>query len=525
MRNRLVSLYIAVTLCFMALMIKIIDINNSLYSEASSSQHTKTISIGSTRGKIYDRNLCLLVDDTERLVAAVTPSAAAFDLLTQSLSAEQAQEKISSGKPFTVEVDTEISTELIRTFSVPIRYSSAGTAAHLVGYLDSTGQNGLYGIEKAYNGYLRDNGGSLSVSFEVDATGRAMVGLDKTINDDNFNSKAGVVLTVDKEIQLAVEAALKNSKIKSGCALVMHVDTGEIYALASLPTYDQNNVAESLSAENSPLVNKALQCYSAGSVFKPVVAAAALESGIKKSFSYECNGSVTIGDVTFRCYMGKSHGKQTMTDALENSCNTYFINLLEQIDSDYLLAVCRTLGFSSSTEIADSIIGAKGSLPDNSDLIYPGERANFSFGQGKLLVTPIQMLGAYHALATGNYIKPTVIRGTANSSGLMTTEPQAQVRKIFSDKTVTAIREMLSSVVENGNANKAKSELVGLAGKTGTAQSGIYKNGTEVCRTWFAGFFPASNPHYIVVILNEDGESGSSDCAPIFKEICESIIK
>ncbi|MCM1545127.1 MAG: penicillin-binding transpeptidase domain-containing protein, partial [Ruminococcus sp.] len=240
--------------------------------------------------------------------------------------------------------------------------------------------------------------------------------------------------------------------------------------------------------------------------------------------SYECKGSVKIGDVTFKCYSDKAHGKETMTEALENSCNTYFINLLEQIDADYLLALCRSLGFSSSTEIADSIIAAKGALPQNKDLLYPGERANFSFGQGKLLATPIQMLSAYHALATGNYVCPTVIYGTANADGLIKTQSNPQTRKIFTAKTVKTMREMLSSVVENGNAQKAQSELMKLAGKTGTAQSGIYKNKIEVCRTWFSGFFPAENPHYIVIILNEDGESGSTDCAPVFKKICEGIV-
>ncbi|MCM1363931.1 MAG: penicillin-binding protein 2 [Faecalibacterium sp.] len=524
MRSRIAALYIAITFCFMGLILKIIDINNTMYSDAAKSAHTKTIDIGSSRGKIYDRNLNLLVDETERLIAAVTPSSAAFTLLSEKYGEEEAQEKISSGKPLALETDREYNSELIRTFSIPIRYNQNGLAVHLVGYLDSTGQNGLSGIEKAYNEYLKQNSGTLSVSFEVDATGRALIGLDKVINDNNFNSKAGVVLSIDKNIQRTVESALSESKIKSGCALVMHVDTGEIHAMASVPTYSQSNVAQSLNEENSPLINKSLQSYSVGSIFKPLVAAAALESGISKDFTYECKGSVTVGDVTFKCYSDKKHGKENMTQALENSCNTYFINLLEQIDADYLLEVCRSLGFSSTTEIAQSIIAAKGTLPQNSDLLYPGERANLSFGQGKLLATPIQMLIAYHALATGNYVKPTVIYGMANSSGLVKTESSPQTRKIFSDKTVTAIREMLSSVVENGNAKKAKSSVVKLAGKTGTAQSGIYQDGTEICRTWFAGFYPADNPHYIVVILNENGESGSSDCAPIFKKICEGIV-
>ncbi|MCM1545251.1 MAG: hypothetical protein NC110_08130, partial [Ruminococcus sp.] len=97
MRNRIAALYIAVTLCFMGLMIKIIDINNDLYSDAANSQHMKTIQIGTSRGKIYDRNLNLLVDETERLIAAVTPSTAAFDLLSEKYGEVDAKEKIADG--------------------------------------------------------------------------------------------------------------------------------------------------------------------------------------------------------------------------------------------------------------------------------------------------------------------------------------------------------------------------------------------------------------------------------------------
>lgn len=522
MRKRAVTLYIVICVCFMALTLRIIEINTRMYSDASQSQQTKTIEIGTSRGKIYDRNLELLVDTKERLIAAVTPAKSVAEISEFTLSTQEIEEKLESAKPFSAEVTSEINNELIRTFSVPVRYSDS-CACHLVGYLDSTNQNGLSGIEKAYNSYLKENSGSLSVSFEVDAYDRALVGLDKIINDNNYCSKAGVVLTIDRNIQQIVENALQNSTVKSGCAAVMHIDSGEIYASASVPVYDRNDVAKSLNEDNSPLVNKLLQSYCVGSVFKPIIAAAALESGISEETVFECTGSVTVGDTVFKCYDEKAHGKQTMTEALQNSCNTYFINLINEMNTDYLLSICRSLGFSSETEIADGITAAKGLLPQNSELKNAGEKANFSFGQGTLLATPVQMLAAYHALASGNYIKPTVIKGTVDSSLLLKEKEQNQSNKIFSDETVIKMRCMLSDVVESGNASKAKSDLMMLAGKTGTAQSGIFENSKEICRTWFVGFFPANNPHYVVVILNEDGTSGSSDCAPVFKEICEGI--
>lgn len=493
----------------------------SLISGAANSQHSKTIEIGSSRGKIYDRNLNLITDQQQKLVAAVTSGATA-DLSVFKGERDEIQKLLESEKPFCAEVAKEINNELIRSFSVPIRYSDT-FACHVTGYLDSTKENGLSGIEKGYNSFLKENSGKLSVSFEVDASGRALIGLDKTINDNNFSSKAGVVLTLKNSVQKIAEEALGNSSIESGCAVVMHIDSGEIYALASVPTYDRNDVSQSLNQRNSPLVNKALQTYSVGSVFKPIVAAAALESSILKDYTYECTGKITVGDTTFTCFNDIAHGKENMTQALENSCNTYFINLINEIDSDYLLYVCRSLGFESEIKLASSITAKKGILPTNDELKLSGEKANFSFGQGKLLASPVQILSAYHALANGNKVTPTLLYGFANEKGLVKTEESGQTQKIFSDETVLQIRQMLSSVVENGNAQNAKSSLVSLAGKTGTAQSGIYQDGKEINRTWFAGFFPSQNPHYIVVVLCENGSGGNYDCAPVFKEICERI--
>ncbi|MBQ8028966.1 MAG: penicillin-binding protein 2 [Clostridia bacterium] len=522
MKNRLVTVSVAVTTLFLLLMMKIININMSMISQAARSQQTKTVEIGSSRGKIYDRNLRLITDRENRLIAAVTPSPSAAELPAVSLSKEELLEKIESGKPFSLELKEEVNTELVRTFSVPVRYSGS-FACHITGYLDKAETNGLSGVEKAYNTYLKENGGKLSVKFEVDAHGRALAGLDKTVVDNNFSSKAGVVLTIDSVIQEITEAALEKSKIRSGAAIVMHIDTGEIYSLASIPVFNRNDVSENLSEDNSPLVNKALQSYSVGSVFKPLVAACALENAISESLVYNCKGKIKVGDTVFRCFEGTAHKKINMTEALEKSCNCYFINLMEKIDRDYLLYICRLLGIESETEIAENICGTKGVLPSNDNLASAGERANLSFGQGRLLMSPLHVLSVYHALATGNAVTPTIFYGYANSNGLVKTKENAVATKVFSDNTVLKMRKMLSSVVENGNASNAKSEILSLAGKTGTAQSGIFEKGKEICRTWFAGFYPSDNPHYIVVVLCENGSGGNTDCAGVFREICEEI--
>lgn len=523
MRKRAVCLFSLFSLCLLLLTVRIIAISARDYSAAAQSAGRKTIELGSSRGKIYDRALNPLVDCESRLVAVFTPGVETKKTLEELFGAERAKEIVESGRPFSAEVKKRINNEYIRTFEIPVRYNSP-LACQLVGYVDPESGNGISGIEKGYNDYLKENGGKLSVSFEVDAAGRVLQGLDKEIRDENFSSKAGVVLTVDGRIQKLTEEALEKSSITSGCAVVMHVLTGEILAMANKPTFDRNNLAAALKSKLSPFVNKTLEAYSAGSVFKSIIAAYALESGIDEKTKFTCKGSCRVGDTVFTCYNEKAHGEQTMKQALCNSCNTYFVNLIERLDTDGLLLFCRNLGFERQTKLAENVVGARGCLPESELLRLPGERANFSFGQGRLSVTPVQLAAAYNAIATGYYSEPTAVYGLANEDGLVKKAPSGEKRRVLSDNTVRKMKKLLLAVVSEGNAKKAKSRLLKLCGKTGTAQSGIFEDGREICRTWFAGFFPAENPHYIIVVMNEDGEGGSVECAPVFRKIAENIV-
>lgn len=509
--------------CFMALLLKIVDINKENYSSVTRNQSTKTLTVGEKRGTIYDRNYVPLTNSEKRLIAAVTPTVQSAEYLKPYFSGEELTERINGGYPFLCTVSEEIINDHIYTFSVPVRYGETALAPHIIGYLDSEGK-GISGIEKAYNQYLTENSGRLTVSFRVDAVGRVLAGLDKTVTDSNFSSGAGVVLALDSSVQIIAESALRESRIESGAVLVMRVGTGELLAVASVPEFHPERVGESLGKDNSPLVNKAFCAYSVGSVFKGVVAAFALEEGISPDEIYACTGEITVGDTTFRCFNGKAHGETDMTSALENSCNTYFINLSQRLSAEKLLSLCKRLGLGMSDTLAPSMVTSSGILPKAESFKLKGNFANFSFGQGDFSATPLQLASVYHALATGDRVAPVLVRGLTNYEGLMTQTGRTQTEKIFSESTVKQMRKMLSSVVSDGLADKAKSELVSLAGKTGTAQSGIYENGKEVCRTWFTGFFPAHNPSYIVVVLNEDGEGGNVDCAPVFKKICEGIV-
>ncbi|MBQ7598066.1 MAG: penicillin-binding protein 2 [Clostridia bacterium] len=510
MEKRIIALFSAVCILLGALLWRTMDVGQKQETQVLQRTNTRVLTVGTSRGVIYDRNLQPLAPSDERLIAAAAPCEAAMQTMTALFGKDAAKQMLLRGAPCLAKAAQQVETPFVRTFSVPVRRGDSALAAHLIGTLD--GENhGSGGIEKAFDALLRRYSGSLSVRFSVDAAGRVLPGEAKEILDANFNSKGGVALTIDSEMQRVTEAALQNSRIQSGCAVIMDVQTGEIRAMASVPSFDTEAANPSLS----PFTNKALGAYSVGSVFKPLLAAFALEHGVKRSFSYTCTGTCQIGETQFQCFGKKAHGKQTMKEALENSCNTYFIRLMQKIDETAFLSFCETLGFSRPLPLCDGLFCSKGSLPAARDLLLPGERANFAFGQGRLLASPVQLLSVYQLLATGLQTPPTVLCGTVDEHGALQREtPFAPVRRLKE----TTVRQMQALLAASAKA----AGTVG-AGKTGTAQSGIFADEKEVCRTWFAGFFPAKMPRYAVVILNENGVSGAADCAPVFGEICRAL--
>ena len=500
----------------MVLLGRIYFIAQTDYTKVSTRQSTRTVTVGEKRGEIFDRNFTPLVNAQKKLLAVVTPCVASYEYLKGKADDAYLREKIKNGSPFIIEIEEEISTEFIRTFEVTDRYTADPLAVHIIGYTDYSGKIGLTGIESSFDNYLSKNSGKLTVSFQVDAVGRVLAGMDKYINDENFTSQAGVVLTIDKEIQQITEKALTESKIRSGSAIVMSAHSGDILALASVPEYDPKNVADSLAAENSPFVNKALMSYSVGSIFKPVVAACALENGISPLLEYECKGEIKVGDKIFKCYNNKCHGKINMTEALTVSCNTYFINLIMKVDLDLLMKLCTDMGLGQNITLASKIKSSAGTLPTKKSLEIKGNLANFAFGQGDFSATPLQIVSVYHTLSTGNAVAPKLVFGLTNYMGLMTKEPSLPQRKVLSDKTVLNLKNMLSAVGESYSLENS-------AGKTGTAQSGIYTDEKETLRTWLAGYYPSENPRYIIVIMNENGSSGTADCVPVFRSLVKGI--
>jgi Cell division protein FtsI/penicillin-binding protein 2 len=498
------------------------------YTEASKNNGEYRLTLARTRGKIYDRNGTALAGGATCCKALIVPSSYVSAELMKSLSRENYQsilDNLNGSHPFLAVVpDGGCECEGVTVYRVPQRYNDHSLAVHLVGWYD--GNQGKSGIERAYDSWLSDAQGELSVTCRVSASGKSLAGSSRVITDTTGHSNQGVMLTIDANIQNIVEMSAAGH-IERGAVVVVDAATGEILAMASFPGYNRNDIASYLNDERSPLINRAVAQYNAGSVFKPVVAAAALENGFDPEELYECTGKEEIGNITMGCIRHTAHGSETLRDAISKSCNTYFINMARKTGGSAIVEMAKSLGFSQATKLGDRYRSSGGHLPDEELLKNPAELANLSFGQGSLTVTPVQVAGMTAAIARGgNYIEPYVVLGLTDENKKIITQPYSPERhQAMSRETASVLGACMRVAVLEGTAKGGASDKVTSAAKTGTAETGIIRNGRNVNQAWYAGFFPYENPRYVCVVLCEDGSSGGASAGPVFREIAEKLIR
>ncbi len=505
-------------------------ISSGDYLRAGSVRSTYTLKLNSGRGLIYDRNGKRLVEDEIKLVAAVRPNADNIDQLCRILpdQADQIRKMAESGKPFLVTLEQSIKTDIqdVTVFQVPCRYGRDGNEfflPHIIGYTDGSGR-GVTGIEAAYDELL--NGQAvLSISYINDAYGRLIVGAAPEIVN-NTDAKQGVQLTIDKQVQQITARAAKEKGLTSGAVLVLSVPDNEILASVSLPDFNPYNVAASLYQTGSPLLNKTLSPYSTGSVFKLVVAAAALDNGISADLTFNCTGEIAVGDVVFHCHRKEGHGLLNMSNAIAQSCNVYFIELAKKIGWEKLLDYAKRLGLGSKEQLASTIVAQSGTLPRVSTLKLPAGLANFAFGQGELTATPLQIACLVSCIAGGGVLyKPSLVEGIVQADGSLSEMTKAGGIQVITKSSAAKVADFMRNAMETGTGKSAMPSTGGAGGKTATAETGILVEGREINRAWFAGFYPSQNPRYAIVVMSEDGISGSETAGPVFKAICEGLAR
>ena len=529
MKKRARVLFTLLLFILSGVVLQVYRLSDAYLSQAADQQGSVTVKVANSRGTIYDARLRPLTNAGEEYRLSVTPSPEAIAALSGMLDEEQlaaVSERLQSGKPAVVtlpEIPANLEGSLL--FKVPVRYGGRLLAPHLLGYMDGDGLHGLTGVELAFDEYLNSCGGQASVTYSVDAMGKPLQGIAPQVVNTLADAKAGVVLTIDQDIQKIAEEAAKRYMTK-GAVVVMEPATGRIAAMVSLPDFQPGTVADSLDAADSPLLNRALCNYNLGSVFKITSAAAALEKGIPISTAFPCNGSVTIGNVTFHCHNRLGHGTLNMQDGFAQSCNPYFIQLMQQAGGSALLGMASNLGFDRSLILVDGLKTARATLPTAEELLSPAAVGNLAFGQGSLLGTPVHVAQMVAAVVNGGkIIRPTILKGYCDKEGRLSEETIEPEQTVFSKQTAQTLKDLMIYAVKEGTGASAQPTVsAGAAGgKTGTAETGWKSENKAVVQSWFGGFYPAENPKYVIAVIAEDSDNTKGKSSPVFKKICEDI--
>ena len=399
--RRLAAVYAALLAGFAVVLCRLyLAASNTGYAARAAGQSAVTLRLPARRGNFYDCDGLPLTGLDETWYALCLPGESSYvrlyDAATAAGQAELYQRR-NAASPFLLEVTQDVASLGVYTYPAARRYCAVPLCQHLIGYLDGEGR-GVSGLEAALDEVLAGSGGQDTVTCTVTGQGRLVEGTGPVYTPAAFDG-AGVQLTISRPIQRAAEAVAAET-MTSGCILVLDVDTAQVRASVSLPGYDPGNVSASLDDAGSPLLDRTLAAYAVGSVFKPVLAAAALEAGLD-GLTVECPGYTVVDGQVFRCASGTAHGTVDLAAALEKSCNGYFIRLGQALGAEAVLEASRQLGFGRRVRVAGSLQSAAGVLPELDTLSASGQLANFSFGQGQLLATPLQVAAMMNTIAAG----------------------------------------------------------------------------------------------------------------------------
>ena len=570
-------------------------LQGSAYAQQSEQNRVRIVTTAAPRGRILDRNGVPLVTNRGTMAVVVAPSAAKNPALLNRLSAilsipvADILAKVSTVKesaltPRTVAIDVpmpavayieehassfpgvEVAVQAVR------EYPRGSLAAHVLGYTGEASEDelnapgstlvpgdivGKAGAEAQFEGVLQGDRGTRSL--EVDAMGRP----HRVI--DNVAPVAGgdVKLTIDSKVQKIAESALaqamidahkaKFPKAHAGAAVAVDVTTGEVLAMASLPTYDPSaflggvpqKTWTKLTDKNSEyqLTNRVIQAqYPAASTFKAMTGLAGLEEGvITPSTTFVCRGKWTdMGKQWPKwCWNHGGHGAEVFATAIRDSCDVYFYNVaykFYKMGGERLQKFARRFGFGADSGV-DLPGEASGRVPDakwkssynanypEMQQWLPGDTVNLGIGQGDLLVTPMQLVDAYAGIANGgDVMKPHVLKAVLGADGKPVgdkAKPEVAFHTNVSQANLARMRHALALVTQPGGtaAGAFRGFPIAVAGKSGTAQ--VYGKDDLA---WFVGFAPASNPKYCVAVVVEQGGHGGSVAGPAARQILAALL-
>lgn len=496
----------------------------------------KTKALKEKVAKAFSNIFELDYEDTLKKVSSDSKS-------TQTIAKKQEKDKIDKLKTWMKENDVYSGINIDEDTKRYYPYNNL--ASNLIGFCGTDNQ-GLEGIEAKWDSVLTGTPGKIVSS--QDAVQDLIPDEKQTyIAAQNGND---ITLTIDANIQSIAEKYLKQACEENKCedggnVIIMNPNTGDILAMATYPDYNLNTPFtptsiskkewDKLSAtEQSNQLqgiwnNRAItSTYEPGSVFKIVTAAAGLEENVvssDKAGTFDCIGYQKVADTKIYCSEKTGHGKQTLRDALKNSCNPAFMQLGKKLGASTLYRYYNAFGFFNTTNFA-SIGERAGYFWDLKD-VGEVELATMSFGQ-RFRITPLQMVTAVAAVANdGVLMQPRIVKSITNTdTGAVTTVDPVSVRQVISKETSEKLIDMLESVVQDGTGKYAQVKGYSIAGKTGTSEIDTVKNKNYVAS--FAAIAPTESPEVVVLVTlykpRGTNRSGSKVAAPVVAQILKEVL-
>jgi penicillin-binding protein 2 len=560
------------------------------YEERAANNRLRELEVLPLRGLIYDRNGTPLVQNVPNYTAVVTPAdlpderkEEVFASLAEVLKmpSEEITQMVAEkgGNPYEAvvikdELDREtalILKELTPTLpGVELRvearrlYPSADLTSHIVGYVGRISEEeyaslrprgyilndqvGKTGIESDYESVLRGKAGKELA--EVDATGRQLDVLDARAAQPGQS----VYLTIDLELQRKATEALQQymGSSENATAVVMDVHSGEILAMVSLPSFDNNLFSRAISQQElddllsqpgKPLVNHAIaEMYAPGSTFKTITGLAALQEGVATTGTViTSKGYITVENeydpnVVYYFRDWAALGPMDFYRGIAMSSDVYFYYLaggkadegFRGLGADRLAQYARAFGLGQVTGV-DLPGESPGIVPDSrwkeenwGETWYVGDTYSFGIGQGYLAVTPLQLVNAAAAIANGGeLLRPRLVREIRDDHGntVAALGPEIRSRVPVNADYLAVMAEAMRQSADYGVANSVAVPGLAIAGKTGTAEFGEqHADGKYDTHGWFVGFAPYDDPEIAVAVFVQRG-GGFQNAAPVARQI------
>jgi penicillin-binding protein 2 len=591
LRRRARLLYLVLAVAFLGLISRLVFlqlVQGERYTFLSENNRIRIKRVPGTRGMIFDRQGQLLVDSRPSFDLIFVPEdsespEATLRLLARYLRRDEGEilktfeenksraafDELVIGRDIEWSEIVAVEAHQLDLPGVSLRarprrsYADGPMAAHVLGYLGEINQKqlkilkeqgyvigdeiGQYGLERRWEELLRGQSGGQQV--EVDALGRRVRVLHEVTDVPGYT----VHLTLDRQLQETAYEALKG---KQGTIVALDVRNGAILVLASTPAFDPNAFARGIKAEEwsglikdqlRPLSNRAIQGqYPPGSTFKIIMSIAGLEEGVIQPESFiQDPGFYTFGNRSFRDWKKGGHGAVNLHKAIVESCDTYFYQLGPKLGVDRIAKWARAFGLGEKTGVVldDE---KSGTIPDTEwkrkrfrQPWFPGETVSVAIGQGYVTVTPLQLANMMAAVANGGKLyRPYLVNKVESVDGATVREYGPELIRTIELKpdTLKRVHEALADVVNGagGTGGAARSQLLTIAGKTGTAQVVEMKGGyvkTEQLtyfnrdHAWFVSYAPVDNPQIAIAVLVEHGGHGGDAAAPMAKKVFEKFVE